>query len=290
MRVTRRRFLGLVGATGAAGLWWTPGCGDDDSGAAQIAHFFTTDERLVVEDMAAALVPEDDLSAGALATDAVELIDRFLAAFDSDPPSIFGGGPYSGRSPFPDPRTGLPGDDHPDNDFTEMLPLTRMQELAFRILLDGDAAVTNGTINAGIVSPNPGLRAIYREGIEALEQAARDAGAVNFAHLDAEARLAAFATTAPEFRSALLQNLAEGMFAAPEYGGNRDRRGWLDYDYDGDSQPLGYTLFDADGEPFDRADKPNQTADPNRPARPFSPEVERFLAAITAAQGGKRFF
>jgi len=55
--------------------------------------------------------------------------------------------------------------------------------------------------------------------------------------------------------------------------------------------PLGHTLFDRTTQTLrDRPDQPNQTADPNRPAGPFPPDIESFLTAITAAQGGRRFF
>jgi YD repeat-containing protein len=116
-------------------------------------------------------------------------------------------------------------------------------------------------------------------------------GAADFTSLDDEDRLAAFATTSPEFQRALLVHVAEGMFAAPEYGGNRDTLGWREYEYDGDSQPLGHTLFDRTTQTLrDRPDEPSEAADPNRPPRPFPADVEGFLTAITAAQGGRRFF
>jgi hypothetical protein len=124
-----------------------------------------------------------------------------------------------------------------------------------------------------------------------LNDFARAQGAESFAALDDEAKLAAFATTDPEFRDALLANLAEGLFGAPEYGGNRDLAGWRDYFYDGDSQPLGHTLCDSASETlYDRADQPNQTLDPNRQNDGLEPTVESFVTAVAISQGGKRFF
>ena len=102
--------------------------------------------------------------------------------------------------------------------------------------------------------------------------------------------LAAFDRTPPAFREALVRHIAEGMFSAPEYGGNLDTVGWRDYGYDGDSQPLGHTLYDASGTPRDRPDQPNQTIDPGDPADGFEPAVESFVELIARAQGGKRFF
>lgn len=286
--LTRRRFLQLTAAgTAATALPWAPGCGDASSVA---PRFFDETQRAVVAAMAAAISPEDE-TVGATGCDVVEYIDRALAALDARPPFLYGGGPFSGREPFPDPTTGDPGRRFPRNRFREPVPLTRLQEASFTIELFGSDAVPNGNVNAPIVPPTPGLRALYREGIAALESTAVAAGSTDFAALDDEERLAAFATTSMEFQQALLRHVAEGMFAAPEYGGNRDTVGWQQHQYDGDSQPLGHTLFDRATQTLrDRPDAPNQTADPNRPRRPFPPEVEDFLTAITLAQGGRRFF
>jgi hypothetical protein len=39
----------------------------------------------------------------------------------------------------------------------------------------------------------------------------------------------------------LFEHTVEGMYASPEYGGNRGLAGWKDIGYPGDIQPLGYT-------------------------------------------------
>lgn len=288
IRLTRRRFLQITAAGGAAtALPWLPGCGD----AARVApHFFDAAQRSVVEALAAAIAPEDE-TVGALGCDAVEYIDRMLALFDLDPPFVYGRGPFSGREPSPDPTTGDPTADFPPDLFLDAVPLTRLQDASFRIEMFGSAAVPNGNINEGIIPPTPGLQALYRDGIAALQTFATDRGAADFAALDETTRLAGFVATSPDFQQAVLRNLAEGMFAAPEYGGNRDAIGWEQYAYDGDSQPLGHTLFDRATQTLrDRPDEPNQTEDPRRPTRPFPPDVESFLNAITLAQGGRRFF
>jgi hypothetical protein len=275
----RRTFLQLMAASGAAvAVPWLPGCSDRPAGAAPVARFFTPDERAVIEQLAGAVVPEDE-TVGAIGCDAVEYIDRYLAAFDASVPDIFRGGPFSGREPYPDPKTGGAGGDFPRDDFLEILPPSRLQELSFRIELLGSASVPNGDINAPIVPSTPGLQALYRSAVEALNAYAAAQGATSFAATD------------PSFRDAFLANLAEGMFCAPEYGGNRDGIGWRDYSYDGDSQPLGHTLYDPQtGAPRDRPDQPNQTLDPSRPNDGLEPVVESFVAAVAVSQGGKRFF
>jgi len=253
-------------------------------------RFFTPRERGVIEAVAEAVVPEDQ-TVGALGSGVVEYIDRFLAAFDEPEPTIYGGGPFSGRWPFQDPQTGDPSNDFPPNDFEAFLPLTRLQELAFRIELYGSDAVPNGNINAPLVEPTPGLRALYRESVEILEGFATQQGAARFADLGPEERLAALATTPDSFQEALLGHIAEGMFCAPEYGGNTGGVAWRDYHYSGDSQPLGYTFYDARTDTLkDNPQRPNQIRDPRWPGNGLDPEVEAFVSAITVGQGGKRFY
>jgi len=290
-RYRRRTFLQLLAASGAAAtVPWLPGCSDRASGTSAAAHFFTADERATIDQLAAAIVPEDQ-TVGAAGTDAVEYIDRFLAAFDADIATIYRGGPFSGRTPYPDPVTGDPSDDFPENAFLEILPPTRMQELSFRIELFGSASVPDGDVNVPIVPSTPGLQALYRDAVVTLQDFARERGVESFAALDDAGKLAAFNATPPEFRDAFLENLAEGMFCAPEYGGNRDAIGWRDYFYDGDSQPLGHTLYDATSDTLrDRPDQPNQTLDPNRQNDGLEPDVEGFVTAVALSQGGKRFF
>ena len=296
----RRRFIQLMAAGGAAAS--TPWIDKDASGFVVIrprfsrgraaqpeAHFFTFGERQVIEEMASAIVPEDE-TVGARGTNAVEYIDRFLAAFENDPPTIYRGGPFSGRTPFPDAKTGAPTTRFPDDDFLEIIPPTRMQELSFRVLLYGSGSVPNGNINAPIVPASPGLRQLYKDGIAALNAAAQAAGK-QFAALTDDEKLAAFKTTSSDFQNALLTHVAEGMFCAPEYGGNQDLRAWRDYFYDGDSQPLGHTLYNRVTDTlYDRPDEPNQTLDPRLPNNGLDPDVEQFVEAIVISQGGKRFF
>ena len=287
----RRTFLQLVAASGAVvSVPWLPGCSDRTGGTSEPARFFTADERATFDQLAAAIVPEDQ-TVGADGTGAVEYVDRFLAAFDADVPALYRSGPFSGRTPYQDPVSGAPSDDFPENSFLEILPPTRLQELSFRIELLGSASVPNGEINVPLVPATPGLQALYRDAAVTLDAFARAQGAETFAALDDAGTLAAFNETPPAFRDAFLEHLAEGMFCAPEYGGNRDAAGWRDYFYDGDSQPLGHTLYDAASDAlYDRPDQPNQTLDPDRQNDGLEPAVESFVTAVALSQGGKRFF
>jgi len=292
----RRSVLKWMSASGAALYLPTlVGCSDSsdsgpDGSGASPNYFFSTEQRATIESVAGALLPEDD-TVGALGAGAVEYIDRYLAAFDSPVPDIYRAGPFSGREPFPDPATGAASDSYPDNMFEEILPLSRMQELAWRREFFGSDAIPNGDINGAIVEQWPGIHALYEQAIATLDSTAVDAGFSTLSQMSVEQILEAYAATDARFRSVFLAHLAQGMFGAPEYGGNTDGVSWRDYYYDGDSQPLGHTLFNHDTQTlYDRPDAPNQTIDDDAFSDPLSDRVLNFVNVATVAQGGKRFF
>ena len=124
------------------------------------------------------------------------------------------GGPFSGRA------GGEAG-------FTRFLPLTRVEELAWRTRIEGSLGDPEREFNG----PVRGWQAAYRDGLAAL--------GTDFASLDGptqDARLEA----AREFRALLYQHACEGAYGAPEYGGNRDIAGWRAIGYPGDVQPRGF--------------------------------------------------
>ena len=45
----------------------------------------------------------------------------------------------------------------------------------------------------------------------------------------------------PRFTKLLYEHACEGMYGAPEYGGNQGLVGWRYIGYEGDVQPRGYT-------------------------------------------------
>ncbi len=284
----RRELLRAIGAGAAAvAVAELPGCGGSSRG---VRRMLSVDQRATLEALAAAIIPDDD-TVGAIGADAVEYIDRMLAAFEHPIPDLYRSGPFSGRAPHPDPRTGDASNDYPINHFHDVLSPTRLQELSFRIAYFGSQSVPNGDINAGIVPTTPGWIALYRDGLAQLDQLALAAGLTSLADATPEQCLDFFGQTPREFRDAVLDHLCEGMFGAPEYGGNTGGIAWREYHYDGDSHPLGHTLFDpATGEPRDRPDQPNQTLDPNRPNDGFERDIVNVLTIVALAQGGKRFF
>jgi gluconate 2-dehydrogenase gamma chain len=75
---------------------------------------------------------------------------------------------------------------------------------------------------------------------------------------------------AAEFTSLLFQHTIEGMYANPEYGGNRDLSGWQDIGFPGAMQPRGYS-----GEEVERSDGPDPVPD-----TPIVADVLKLLGAL----------
>ena len=50
-----------------------------------------------------------------------------------------------------------------------------------------------------------------------------------------------------ELTDLMYQHACEGMYGAPEYGGNRDGAGWAAIGFDGDVQPRGWTDAEVSG-------------------------------------------
>src|SRR5205814_19999 len=72
------------------------------------------------------------------------------------------------------------------------------------------------------------------------------------------------ASDLPAWWQAIVEHTLEGMFSAPEYGGNEQYRGWKLARWDGDSSPLGHAFYDESfGDYRDRADQPTAQASPD---------------------------
>ena len=172
--------------------------------------------RPILEAAADRLVPPTaDGHPGAAALGVADYIDGLLDAFAFDPPRIWAGGPYSGRA------GGTAG-------FDEFLTLSPLEALAWRTRLEG----SNGIPERERLGPVLGWQREYIGGLLEL--------GTDFPYASPEeqdARLDAI----PDFRDLLYGHAVEGAYAAPEYGGNRDLRGWQAIEFAGDVQPRGYT-------------------------------------------------
>ncbi len=161
------------------------------------------------------MIPPSDAGPGAAAAGVPDYIDGLLGAFLSDPPRIWAGGPTSGRF------GGAPA-------FTTFLRLTPLDELAWRMRIEGSCGRPEREFNGPVI----GYQQRYREGLAAL-----GADFVTLEPTDQEARLRSL----DEFADLLYGHVCEGMYGAPEYGGNRDLAGWSSIGFDGDVQPRGWT-------------------------------------------------
>jgi hypothetical protein len=176
-------------------------------------RFFSPHQVAVLDAATRRLVPgpdDDPLEAGhpgAAEAHVVHYIDIMLSAFDTSPPQLFAGGPWSNRH--------APGPDH----MTEFVPPDVTQTLSWRKRLAE-------------------LRKDYAAGVKLLDaQAGGDFSTAS--HQQQDKVLASSAVA--DFTALLFTHTIEGMYSVPEYGGNAGRVGWIEIGYPGDSQPRGYT-------------------------------------------------
>ena len=182
--------------------------------------FLTPAQFSTLEAVCARLVPADDAPDGAQ-MGASGYIDTLLGAFTFTPPRIWAGGPFSGRF----------GGEHSFAAFEELSPA---EELAWRTRIEG----SRGIPERERLGPVTGLQEIYTEGLAAL--------GADFLSTDPatqDDRLVA----AADFTRIVYEHVCEGLYAAPEYGGNRDLAGWHYLDYEGDVQPRGFTDAEVSG-------------------------------------------
>jgi Gluconate 2-dehydrogenase subunit 3 len=183
-------------------------------------RFLSPSEHDVVAAAAERLIPATATDAGGghpggRAGGAADYVDGLLGAFTVDPPLIYAGGPFSGRAGG---RTS----------FADFTPLHPLEELAWRTRIEGSQGIAAREFNGPVV----GWQQRYRDGIAALGD---DFLAVDGAEQDR--RL----DTVPELRDLLYTHACEGLYGAPEYGGNPGGSVWRAIEFPGDVQPRGYT-------------------------------------------------
>jgi hypothetical protein len=183
--------------------------------------WLTEHEYAVLRAACTQMLPSDQGAPGAEEAGVADYIDILLGAFTFDPPRIWAGGPTSGRA------GGAP-------EFAHFHRLSALDELAWRMRIEGSQGLPGREFNGPVI----GLQETYRRGLAALgdDFCAAD-GAEQRRRLRAD----------ENFRATLYGHCCEGMYAAPEYGGNRDGVGWSYLGRDGDVQPRGYTDEEVSG-------------------------------------------
>lgn len=176
--------------------------------------FLTPSQYSILRAVCARLVPADD-APDATEMGAVDYIDTLLGAFSFTPPRIWAGGPFSGRF----------GGESSFSDFEELSPV---EELAWRTRIEGSLGIPERER----LGPVVGLQQTYTRGLAELGE--------DFPGLDPAAQDDRL-TQAVDFTGVVYGHVCEGLYGAPEYGGNRGLAGWRYLDYQGDVQPRGYT-------------------------------------------------
>jgi hypothetical protein len=217
----RRVVIGVLPvAVASAAVLGAEGC-TSSSSSARTLHFFTAHQAAVVEAATARIAPgpaDDPAEAGhpgAREADVTGYIDSMLGALgaldgaapDGAVPLIFAGGPWSNR------HTSGP------DLMAHFLALDPVAQIAWRRRLTG-------------------WQQQYRQGIAALDKLA-GGGFTKASHARQDKILTMSAVSS--FTSLLFEHTIEGLYAAPEYGGNRGLAGWKEIGFPGDIQPRGYT-------------------------------------------------
>ncbi len=177
-------------------------------------RFFDEAQYAIVRAACARLIPTDE-DPGATEAGVADYIDGLLGAFASDPPLVWAGGPFSGR---------FGGEAR----FGFFHRLGARDELAWRTRIEG----SRGIPERERLGPVVGLQERYLRGLEAL--------GADFAEASAEEQDRRLRAN-EEFVDLLYEHACEGMYGAPEYGGNRSLAGWNYIGIPGDVQPRGFT-------------------------------------------------
>lgn len=211
----RRTVIAAIPVAAILGAGGATGCTSPAAGAAA-GRFFTSHALAVVEAATARIAPgpsDDPAEAGhpgAREAGVTDYIDMMLGALDAltgPAPMIFAGGPWSNRH--------APGPDL----MARFIPLDAVTVIAWRMRLEG-------------------WRKQYTEGIATLD---RLAGGDFAAAAPREQDKILARQDVGAFTSLLFEHTIEGLYANPEYGGNRALAGWRDIGFPGDVQPRGYS-------------------------------------------------
>ena len=123
--------------------------------------WLSENEYATLKAACAQMMPSDQGAPGAEEAGVADYIDIFLGAFTFDPPRIWAGGPTSGR---------MGGEAR----FANFIPLSPLDELAWRMRIEGSQGLPEREFNGPVV----GLQERYRDGLAAL--------GADFAEVDGE--------------------------------------------------------------------------------------------------------
>jgi hypothetical protein len=294
----RRELLRWAGAASASTLVPAAGCSGSPAatpgGAPTVANtpapqpHFSPEDAEILNALADAVLPPDDAPGGS-ALGVVSYIETLLTAFDSSPPMIYAGGPYSGREATP-AADGTPSGTFPPDEFSNFLPLDRVQTKAWQLRIFGSAGVTGGGPNDAVagVGPVVGLQEAVATAIM-LAKAAVPPN-VALADLTQDEKTSMLNSLDKVTQATLIELVLEGAFTAPEYGGNTNQAGWKMVYFEGDSQPLGYSWYDTTKNAYaEDPEHPVSTENPYPDPMPMDAATEQLIGAVISILGGTVF-
>ena len=288
-QLNRRNFLKTVAASGSyvllleqhlANAVTHPGSHSSlNSSYESDLGFFTPLQRLTLGRLCDSVVP------GVADLGAVRYIETLLTAFDSNPPKIFAGGPFSGRG-----AGGKAGGDT-SNQFENFIPLNRYQEAAWRLYLYGSDAIPGGAPNFKLNSAEDinqdGLRDILLEGVGSSALLMPESGMTT----KPTPISTVFSLLSSECRDAIETLTIEACLCAPEYGGNKDMKGWKWVHYAGDRAPYGFSHFDETTESYQEDPlEPVSKSDPGKDTDPLTLGPKLIFRIIAAFTNGRTFY
>ena len=249
--------------------------------------FFTDAERAALGALANAVMPPDD-TPGGKDLGAVQYIEKLCTAFDgadaTHAPAIYGGGPFSGRMPFADDQ-GNPSTNFPPNSFANFLFLDRVKDAGWRLFIQGPSATlvqpnVGVPLSQGTVPAIVGLRDRMKNGLKDAMQASVDLGFGELTTLSQDDLIAFLNKLESNFRDLLIDLVQQACFCPPEYGGTVNMGGWKLAHFEGDPQPLGYSVWStAQNKYVERADAPMSTPNATDP-EPLSTDVVAFIDQV----------
>jgi hypothetical protein len=235
VRTTRRAFLGLAGDFLLLAALPAQALAELARRSRQAGEgvFLSAGRLATLRALVAHFVPgpPEDPDPGAEQAGVAEYVDLLLGAFELDRHPRLQGVPIFAGGPFSHREGGGP------NHFARFLDLDPLEERIWRTRIEGSRGLREREWNG----PVRGWQEIYAEGLDRLEASARRWFRRGFAELSRWQRGAVLdwlpGGLDPEFVRLAFGHTLEGMYGAPEYGGNRGRVGWTYTRWPGDHQP-----------------------------------------------------
>jgi hypothetical protein len=288
----RRDLVRWLGAVAAARM--LSGCSSSSGGTTPVTHtppppappFLSTKQQDALAALADYVLPPDQDPGGA-ALGVVSYVETALTALDGSTQKIFTGGPYSGRKPYASPDGSMSKNFPPDS-FDQFVTLDRYRLAAWKLRLLGSDKIPGGGINDAVIGPTIGWQTQVTTALDA-------AIAAVTVPLDATTPAAmvktAFEAMGADAQAFVTELVIEGSFSSPEYGGNAKLGGFLFCNFEGDSQPLGYSLYDETTQSYNQLPlTPVSTANPGSDPAPLDDTTRSLIASLATVTGGKVFF